>query len=91
MNSYVREIPTGRQMRREVGDDVYRVSDLIHRKTEEMMNLKREVDRLANSELSQPSVTPELTTQITQIKLQAVDLAVKGGKELAEGMQAVTD
>jgi len=41
--------------------------------------------------LSQPSATPDLINQINKIKQQGAELAVKGGEDLAEGMQAVAD
>jgi hypothetical protein len=89
--SYVTGLPSGRQMMHRVGEDVYKVSDLVGEKTKVVKQLRRNVDRLADSELSQPSITPALTKEITRIKQEAADLAVKGGNDLAEGMQAVSD
>ena len=91
LNNYVRNIPSGRDMRRQVGDDVFKVSDLVAQQTKELNTLKRDVYKLADSELSQPTVTPELTNQINNIKQQAAELTVKGGSELAEAMQAAMD
>jgi NADH-ubiquinone oxidoreductase chain 5 len=91
LNLYVQSVPTGAQMRREVGEDVFKVSELVAAKTRELSRLKREVVKLADSELSRPTVTPELTNQITNIKHQAMDLAVRGGQDLIEGMQATAE
>lgn len=52
---------------------------------------KRNIDKLADSELNQPGVTQALADEISSIKAQAVDLLAKGGSDLVEGMQAVTD
>jgi len=91
LNNYVQNIPSGRNIRREVGDDVIKAADSVQLKTQQLIALKRDVHRLADSELSQSNVTPELTNQINAIKQQAAELAVKGGNDLAESMQAVTD
>jgi hypothetical protein len=91
LSNYVKDVPTGSEMREKVGDDIFKVSDLVAEQTKVVTSLKRDVCRLADSELSQPTVTPALTNQINNIKQQAADLAVRGGSDLAEGMQAVTD
>jgi NADH-ubiquinone oxidoreductase chain 5 len=91
MYSYVEDIPTGREMRKEVGDDINKVSELVNAKTKVLKEIKRGVNRLADSELRQESVTPELTNQINHIKQEVARLSVQGGNDLAEGMQAVAD
>jgi NADH-ubiquinone oxidoreductase chain 5 len=91
MYSYVEDIPTGREMRKEVGDDINKVSELVNAKTKMLKEIKRGVNRLADSELRQESVTPELTNQINHIKQEVARLSVQGGNDLAEGMQAVAD
>ena len=52
---------------------------------------KRNIDKLADSELNKPGVTQALADEISSIKEEAVNLLAKGGSDLAEGMQAVTD
>lgn len=91
LNNYVRNIPSGKQMRDQVGEDVFKVSELVGKQTKELTKLKRDVYKLADSELSQPTVTPDLANQINNIKQQAAELAVRGGSDLAEGMQATID
>jgi NADH-ubiquinone oxidoreductase chain 5 len=91
MYSYVEGIPSGREMRKEVGDDINKVSELVNEKTKMLKEIKRGVNRLADSELRQESVTPELTNQINHIKQEVARLSVQGGNDLAEGMQAVAD
>jgi archaellum component FlaC len=91
MYSYVEGIPSGREMRKEVGDDINKVSELVNAKTKMLKEIKRGVNRLADSELRQESVTPELTNQINHIKQEVARLSVQGGNDLAEGMQAVAD
>jgi NADH-ubiquinone oxidoreductase chain 5 len=91
MYSYVEGIPSGREMRKEVGDDINKVSELVNAKTKVLKEIKRGVNRLADSELRQESVTPELTNQINHIKQEVARLSVQGGNDLAEGMQAVAD
>lgn len=82
-------------MRREVahegGDTINKVANLVEAKTKTLVKLKQDVDKLADSELSQPTVTPALTDQINDIKQQATKLLLEGGSDLVEGMQAVQD
>lgn len=51
----------------------------------------RNIDRLANSELSQQGVTQAVTDNISIIKDAAATFAAKGGSDLVEGMKAVID
>lgn len=52
---------------------------------------RRDIDRIADSELSQQGVTQAATDQISSIKQMAAELAAKGNRDLIESMQAATD
>ena len=52
---------------------------LVQQRTNDLIALKEDIDTLANSELSQQAVTPDLTNQINNIKQQAAELLAKGG------------
>jgi len=95
LNNYVLNIPSGKEMRREVahqgGDPINHVANLVDAKRKVLVKLNQDVHKLADSELSQPTVTPALTDQINDIKQQATKLLLEGGSDLVEGMQAVQD
>jgi NADH-ubiquinone oxidoreductase chain 3 len=88
---YVESIPTGRELRAEAGNSVFDVAELVAKKTDELTSLKQQVDKAANSELSQPNVTQALTDRINMIKENAAEFAATGGADLVEGMQAAAD
>jgi len=49
LNNYVLNIPSGSGIRREVGDDIFRVADSVQQRTNHLMALKVNVDTLANA------------------------------------------
>ena len=89
--NYVEKIPTGSELVAEAGNNVFDVAELVAKKTNEITSLKQQVDRAADSELSQPNVTQALTDRINSIKDNAAEFAASGGVDLAEGMQAAAD
>ena len=91
LNNYVLGLPTGRELRVQAENSVFRAADIVGNETKLIKDYKRNIDKLANSELNQPGVTQPLADQISIIKEKAADLVAKGGSDLAEGMQAVTD
>ena len=91
LNNYVLGLPTGRELRVQAENSVFRAADIVGNETKLIKDYKRNIDKLANSELNQPGVTQDLADQISIIKEKAADLVAKGGSDLAEGMQAVTD
>ena len=78
-------------MRAQTDNDLFRAAELVAKETKVLKEHKRNIDKLADSELNQPGVTQALADEISSIKEQAVDLLVRGGNDLVEGMQAVTD
>ena len=71
MTDYVVDTPTGWQIISLRGPYVFKVSELVAQQTKDLVKLNRDVYKLANLELSQPSITPDLANQITDIKQQA--------------------
>jgi hypothetical protein len=49
------------------------------------------MDQLADAELNQQGISQQTTNDIISIKADAARLLARGGEELAESMQAVTD
>ena len=78
-------------MRNQVGDDVVKVADLVHSHTKTIKNLKRDVVNQRDVELKQEGVTQGQVDQINAIVETAKELAVTGGTELVESLQACKD
>ena len=91
LQNYVEGLPSGRQMRNQVGDNIVKVADLVQDETKVITSLKRNVVNQGNIELNQADVTPEQVNQINSIVERAKELAETGGMQLAESMQACAD
>jgi hypothetical protein len=91
LNNYVQDIPSGEGMRTRAGDNVFGMADLVQNETKTLVKLKRDVVKLADIEAKQPNVTQDVADHIASIKAEAINVAVKGGDILNEGMQATAD
>ena len=90
MEEYVEKIPGVNGLAKEAGKDVYKIATLIEDKTKELKSLKREVDKIADSELSQPSVSAETVEVIKMIKEDAAKALIDGATNLQQGMDAAS-
>ena len=78
-------------MRVQAENSVFRAAEIVDNETKVIKQSQRNINSLADSELNQHNITPDLADQITKIKEKTAELALKGNSELVEGMQAVTD
>jgi NADH dehydrogenase FAD-containing subunit len=78
-------------LRVQAENSVFRAAEIVDNETKVIKQSQRNINRLADSELNQHNITPDLADQITKIKEKTAELALKGNSELVEGMQAVTD
>jgi NADH-ubiquinone oxidoreductase chain 5 len=91
LNNFVQNIPSGEGMRTRAGDNVFGVADLAQNELKTLVKLKRDVVKLADIEAKQPNVTQDVAEHITSIKDEAINVAVRGGDIIIEGMQATAD
>jgi uncharacterized membrane protein len=91
LNNFVQNIPSGEGMRTRAGDNVFGVADLAQNEVKTLVKLKRDVVKLADIEAKQPNVTQDVAEHITSIKDEAINVAVRGGDIIIEGMQATAD
>ena len=78
-------------MRVQAENSVFRSADIVANETKVIKAQKREIFKVADSELSQQGITQASADQIFAIKESADVLASKGHMDLIESMQAVTD
>jgi len=90
LEKYIYELPTGAEVRKQC-NHTHEASEILLAKSAEITKLKREILAQADKELNTPSISEGTKSLINTIKEQTVDLALKGGQELAETMQAVND
>jgi hypothetical protein len=91
LNNYVLGLPTGRELRVQSDRNVFRAGEIVANETKVIKAQKREIFKVADSELSQQGITQASADQISAIKESADVLASKGHMDLIENMQAVTD
>lgn len=91
MKNHVKGIPSGREMRVQADNSLFRVADTIDNETKLLTAWKNKIDKMADSELKESTVTPELANEILNIKLKVAEYLAKGGSDYIEAMQAVKD
>lgn len=84
-------IPTVTQLVARAGEDTTKVAEVVVEISNGFIKQKREIDKLADIEKSQPNIPEDVSTRIDIIKETAKDLLIRSGDELAEGMQAACD
>jgi NADH-ubiquinone oxidoreductase chain 3 len=88
---YVEAVPTGAALAIEANADRTQVPVVAAEKQDQITSLKEKVDTLADSELSQPTVTPALIDRINMLKENAAEFATTGAEHVAEAAKLAVD